>query len=108
VYQHPSNAGQGLNTTMTAFWINPSDLNNLVFGGYEANANETFSLYDTPDHGKSFSLIEPPTFLALGTPKIMASFEAGLGGRNMMILVAGSDSQGAIKTRVISRNQVFN
>jgi hypothetical protein len=106
VYQHPSNAGQGLNTNMTAFWINPADLNNLVFGGFEDNDNNTFSLYNSPDHGKSFSLIEPPTFLALTSPRIMASFEAGLGGRNMMILVAGKDAQGNTRTRVISRNQV--
>jgi hypothetical protein len=108
VYQHPSNAGQGLNTIMTSFWINPVDLNNLVFGGYEANDNNTFSLYNSPDHGKSFTLIEPPTFLALTSPRIMASFEAGLGGRNMMLLVAGKDAQGNTRTRVISRNQVAN
>jgi hypothetical protein len=108
VYQHPSNAGQGLNTNMTAFWINPADLNNLVFGGYEDNDNNTFSLYNTPDHGRSFSLIEPPSFLSLTSPRIMASFEAGLGGRNMMVLVSGKDAQGNTRTRVISRNQVAN
>jgi len=106
VYEHPSSAGQGLNTIMTSFWINPGDLNNLVFGGYEDNDNNTFSLYNSPDHGKSFSLIEPPAFLSLTSPRIMASFEAGLGGRNMMLLVAGKDAQGNTRTRVISRNQV--
>lgn len=106
VYQHPSNAGQGLNTNMTAFWINPADLNNLVFGGYEDNDNNTFSLYTSPDHGKSFSLIEPPVFLSLLSPRIMTSFEVGLGGRNMMVLVSGKDAQGNTRTRVISRNQV--
>lgn len=107
VYQHPSSAGQGLNTIMTAFWINPSDLNNLVFGGYEQNDNETFSLYETTDHGKSFSLIDPPSFLSLSSPKIMSSFESGLGGRNMMLLVTGKGAQGETRTRVLSRNQVF-
>ncbi len=106
VYQHPSNAGQGLNTVMTAFWINPSDLNNLVFGGYEENDNETFSLYDSPDHGKTFTLIQPPASFTLTSPKIMSSFEAGLGGRNLMLLVSGKDAQGNTRTQVISRNQV--
>jgi hypothetical protein len=106
VYQHPSSGSQGLNTIMTSFWINPGDLNNLVFGGYEDNDNNTFSLYNTPDHGKSFSLIEPPTFMSLTSPRIMASFEAGLGGRNMLLLVAGKDEQGNTRTRVFSRNQV--
>lgn len=106
VYQHPATGGQGLNTVMTAFWINPNDLNHLVFGGYEETENNTFSLYNSPDHGKTFSLIEPPTFLSLTNPNIMASFEAGLGGRNLMLVVAGKDAQGNTRTRIVSRNQV--
>ncbi len=77
-----------------------------MFGGYEETENNTFSLYNSPDHGKTFSLIEPPTFLSLTNPNIMASFEAGLGGRNLMLVVAGKDAQGNTRTRIVSRNQV--
>ncbi len=106
VFDYSTAGGQALNTTLTTFWINPSDLNDLVFGGYENTDNNTFSLYSTPDHGKTFKLIEPPSFMNLSSPKIMGSFETGLSAQNLMLLVSGKNAQGQTKTRVMSRNQV--
>jgi hypothetical protein len=106
VFDYSTAGGQTLNTTLTTFWINPSDLNDLVFGGYENTDNNTFSLYSTPDHGKTFKLIEPPSFMNLSSPKIMGSFETGLSAQNLMLLVSGKNAQGQTKTRVMSRNQV--
>jgi len=107
VFDYTTAGGQALNTTVTTFWINPSDLNDLVFGGYETNDNNTFSLYGTPDHGKTFKLIDPPSFLTYTNPKITGSFETGINAQNLMLLVTGRDAQGQIRTRVISRNQVL-
>ena len=107
VYQYPpSGNNQGLNTVMTALWIDPTDFNHLVFGGYEEGNSTAFSLYNTQDHGKTFSLIEPPPFLGLNAPKIRNSYEAGISARNMLLLVSGTDSQSQTRTRVFSRNQV--
>jgi len=107
VYQYPpSGNNQGMNTVMTALWIDPTDFNHLVFGGFEEGNSTAFSLYDTDDHGKTFRLIDPPPFLGLNAPKIRGSYEAGLSARNMLLLVSGVDSQSQTRTRVFSRNQV--
>jgi hypothetical protein len=105
VFDYTTAGGKALNTTLTTFWINPSDLNDLVFGGYESTDNNTFSLYSTPDHGKSFKLIDPPSFMTYSNPRIVGSFETGVNAQNLMLLVTGRDAQGQIRTRVMSRNQ---
>jgi len=106
-YQYPPSAGNdGLNTVMKAFWIDPTNLNHLVFGGYETGNSTNFSLYETYDHGKTIKFISPPSFLGLNAPKIVNSYEAGISGRNLLLLVTGNDAQNTTKTRVISRNQV--
>ncbi len=105
VYQYPQN--QGANTTMSFLWVNPQNQNNLVFGGYEEGNSTTFGMYDTPNHGRNVSMIDPPSALGLTAPQIMDAYIAGNVGQDLLILIRGTNGGGQQVTKVMSRSQVL-
>jgi hypothetical protein len=91
LWQYPNGDDFGAPTYIKAIWFDACDPNHLVFGGFEGNPLQEFSLYETFDHGETLTMVALPDGWDFENPRIEAGTQYG-GGKNKNAMLVNYDS----------------